>query len=123
RFSPPADGGRPENALSGTSFAVNDGPGSTGTIVVPAAERALRFWRGTPVANAGASLPFGILGYEWDEDPDNGFTPAGLLHLSSTTVSLASRLLDQGSTFGPGTATHNLTLYRAPSPNGIAPGA
>ena len=33
RFSPPADGGRPENALTGTLFMVNDG--ATTAIRVP----------------------------------------------------------------------------------------
>ena len=52
RFSPPADGGRPENALTGTSFLVNSG---TRAIEVPAAEGRMRLWRGT----AAASLPAG----------------------------------------------------------------
>ena len=37
RFSPPADGGRPENALTGTIFMVNDG--DTTAITVPAGAR------------------------------------------------------------------------------------
>src|SRR3954466_14505436 len=49
RFSPPADGGRPENALSGTMFMVN-GPGAVTEIRVPAADGNLRFWRNTSVA-------------------------------------------------------------------------
>ena len=52
RFSPPADGGRPENALTGTSFLVNSG---TRAIEIPAAEGRMRLWRGT----AAASLPTG----------------------------------------------------------------
>ena len=44
RFSPPADGGRPENALTGQSFIVNSG---TSDITVPAAYRNLRLWRNT----------------------------------------------------------------------------
>ena len=36
RFSPPADGGRPENALTGTIFTVNSG---TAAIVVPGRRR------------------------------------------------------------------------------------
>ena len=42
RFSPPADGGRPENALTGTIFSVNSG---TRALQVPAAEGRLRLWR------------------------------------------------------------------------------
>lgn len=114
RFSPPADGGRPENALIGTIFTVNDG--ATTSITVPEADGKMRFWRNTSVAalapNATATLPFGTLGYEWDEDLDNGFRPAGLIRLSTTTVNGAPILTDYGSTFGSGTATHALTLYR-----------
>ena len=79
RFSPPADGGRPENALTGTIFTVN-GPRND-SIKVPAAFRSLRFWRNTSVRNlaAGATKTFaaGTLGYEWDEDLDNGSRPPG----------------------------------------------
>ena len=39
----------------------------------------MRFWRNTSVANLApaqtATLPNGTLGYEWDEDADNGFRP------------------------------------------------
>src|SRR5438105_2358223 len=57
-------------------------------------------------------MPQGTLGYEWDEDLDNGFRPAGLTRLSATTLSVPEHLLDYGTNYGPGTATHNLTLYR-----------
>ena len=117
RFSPPADGGRPENALTGQLFTVNDG--ATTAIQVPAADGKMRFWRNTSVATlaagATATLPTGTLGYEWDEDIDNGARPAGSFRLSSTTVSGAPVLQDYGSTYGSGTARHNMTLYRAPS--------
>ena len=77
----PADGGRPENALTGTLFMVNDG--ATGAIEVPAADGKMRFWRNTTVATLAAGARprrcrTGTLGYEWDEDLDNGFRPAGL---------------------------------------------
>lgn len=115
RFSPPADGGRPENALTGTIFTVNDS-GTPYSITVPAVFGAMRFWRNTSIAqlNAGqtAALPLGTLGYEWDEDLDNGSRPAGLIQLSSTTLSVPSYLQDYGSTYAAGTATHSLTLYR-----------
>ena len=48
RFSPPADGGRPENALTGTLFMVNAG---TSAIKVPAADGKMRLWRNTSVAS------------------------------------------------------------------------
>jgi len=117
RFSPPADGGRPENSLPGTIFTVNDG--ATTSIRVPEADGKMRFWRNTGIANltAGttATLPNGTLGYEWDEDLDNGFRPGGLVHLSTTTVTGAPVLLDYGSNYGSGTAIHSLTMYRANS--------
>ncbi len=122
RFSPPADGGRPENGLTGTLFEAN-GPGDDNldlSIQVPAAYGKLRFWRNTSIANLSpgqvATLPAGTLGYEWDVDRDNGWRPAGLFDLSSTTVSLTTDyLLDYAGTYGAGTATHSMTLYRAPS--------
>ena len=117
RFSPPADGGRPENALTGQIFTVN--AGATSAIRVPAADGKMRFWRNTPIASqaAGATttLPTGTLGYEWDSDLDNGARPAGAFQLSSATVSGAPVLQDYGSTYGTGTATHNMTMYKAAS--------
>src|SRR5437762_5449939 len=63
-------------------------------------------------ATRGASL----VGYEWDEAPDNATTPPGLQRLSTTTINVSPLYLqDYGSTYGSGTATHSLTLYRAPS--------
>ncbi|MEO7143040.1 MAG: N,N-dimethylformamidase beta subunit family domain-containing protein, partial [Bryobacteraceae bacterium] len=123
RSSPPADGGRPENALTGTLFMVN-GPGDDNdgslSIQVPAADGKMRFWRNTAVASlapgATYTLPHGTLGYEWDEDVDNGSRPPGTLHLSTATHALTSDLLlDYGATYGAGTATHSMVMYRAPS--------
>lgn len=122
RFSPPADGGFPENGLTGTLFEVN-GPGTDNTnlsIKVPEADGKMRFWRNTSIANLGsgqtATLPAGTLGYEWDIDADNGFRPAGLIDLSTATYNLTTDLLlDYGGTYGAGTATHHLTIYRAAS--------
>lgn len=122
RFSPPADGGRPENSLTGQLFKVNGPGGDTlnQSIQIPAADGKMRFWRNTPVANQSAGqtwiLPPGTLGYEWDVEPDNGFRPAGLFHLSTASYTLTSDfLLDFGGTYGAGTATHHMTLYRASS--------
>ena len=47
----PADGGTPENALTGQSFLVNSG---TAGITVPSAYRQLRLWRNTAVASLAA---------------------------------------------------------------------
>jgi uncharacterized repeat protein (TIGR01451 family) len=122
-FSPPADGGRPENALTGTIFMVN-GPGSDNpgnlSIRIPAADGKMRFWRNTTIANLAsgqtATLPAGTLGYEWDEDLDNGARPAGTFDLSTAAYNMtADLLLDYGATYGAGTATHHMTMHRAPS--------
>jgi hypothetical protein len=116
---PRSDGGKPENALSGQQFEVNSG---TSEITVPARYAKLRLWRNTAVANLqpGQTLTLapevGTLGYEWDEDVDNGFRPAGEFDLSSTTVAGVQAFTDYGTTLnGNATATHHLTLYRAPS--------
>ena len=79
RFSPPADGGRPENGLTGTIFTVNGIRNDT--IMVPAdfatcgsgATRASR-----PAVGPDRRPDPRQVGYEWDEDRDNGFRPAGL---------------------------------------------
>ncbi len=122
-FSPPADGGLPENNTTGTLFMVNGtGPDNDGSqqIQVTQADGQMRFWRNTAVAKLGANqtytAPQGTLGYEWDEDIDNGFRPAGDFRLSTATYTLTSDLLlDYGATYGAGTATHHMMEYRAPS--------
>ncbi len=119
RFSPPANGGRPENALTGQLFLVNAG---TSDITVPSQYSKLRMWKSTAAATlkSGQSLTLapgaGTLGYEWDEDLDNGFRPAGEFDLSSTTVGGLQTFTDYGSRLAENqTATHHLTLYKAPS--------
>jgi hypothetical protein len=119
RFSPPGDGGNPQNSLTGQLFDVNSG--ST-DISVPGQYSKLRFWRNTRVAGLSSddstTLAAGSndLGYEWDVDADNGFRPAGLMDMSSTTYSNAEIFTDYGSMTQPNsTATHHLTLYRAAS--------
>ncbi|WP_420493468.1 DUF4082 domain-containing protein [Rhizobium leguminosarum] len=120
RLSPPAiGGGNPENSLTGQLFQVDDVGSNLQAITIPYDDANLRFWRNTNVANLQpgqtATLTKNYLGYEWDEAVDNGFDPAGLVKLSSTTVPVSTYLLDYGNTTGNGTSTHNLTLYRAPS--------
>jgi hypothetical protein len=116
RFSPPADGNRPENNMTGTIFKVNSG---TVNLQVPAADGKMRLWRNTSVATQAAggvaTLGSATVGYEWDEDADNGARPVGLIDLSTTVANNVQVLLDYGSTYGSGNATHHLTLYRAPS--------
>src|SRR4029077_7433693 len=55
RFSPPADGGRPENGVTGNIWTVNSG---TTAITVPADMAHLRFWQNTRVADltSGAAV-------------------------------------------------------------------
>ncbi|MCK1716791.1 DUF4082 domain-containing protein [Bradyrhizobium sp. 141] len=107
----------PSNELTGTLFAVNAFRYDTITIPYPMTQ--LRFWRNTSVAQTSpgqtASLVPGLLGVEWDTAPDNGFRPAGLISVSSSTVQVTGQyLLDYGNTFADGTATHNLVLHRDP---------
>lgn len=118
RFSPPNDGRRPENALTGTIFTVNGE--RSDAIRVPAADAKMRFWRNTGlellVAGSFAQLSPATLGYEWDEDLDNGFRPHGLVRLSSTRLDVTPNYIaDFGATYGKGNANHALTFYKAPS--------
>ena len=113
RFSPPGDGGRPENALSGQLSTVVRG---SAAITVPSTFAAMRFWRNTSVASLGAgqsaTLASQTLGYEWDEDLENGARPAGVMPLSLTPVSVSQYLVDFGNTVAPAIRNHSLTLYR-----------
>ena len=116
RFSPPADGGKPQNALTGQLWTVNMG---TGAITVPSNYAALRLWRNTSVATLQpgqtATLSNETLGYEWDQDIDNGFRPAGEFDLSSTTMDAPQVITDYQADITDQTVTHNLTEYRASS--------
>lgn len=114
--SPSAGAGRPENALTGSMYRSND---DDLPITVTADQGKTRLWRGTSLTSlaAGASQPLAphTVGYESNEVVDNGFSPAGLVTLSTTVGPSPQILQDFGSTVAPGTTTHNLTLYRAPS--------
>jgi hypothetical protein len=119
RFSPPADGAKPENSLTGQFFLINSG---SSELTVPYQYSKLRLWRNTAATKltSGKELTLApgtdTLGYEWDEDLDNGFRPAGEFDASSTTVSGTEAFRDYGSNVATGTtATHHLTLYKAPS--------
>jgi hypothetical protein len=116
RFSPPADGGQPENALTGQLWMVNC---CSYALQVPSADAKLRFWRNTSVAGLAAgqtaTMPGETLGYEWDSDIDNGFRPAGEIDMSSTSENVSQLLLTPNEQLGTGQATNSLTLYRAAS--------
>ena len=126
RHASPPDGGWPENQIIGTISEVNGS--RRDAIKVPAAYKDLRMWRNTAIANLGAgatyTMPTGTLGYEWDADKDNGFRPPGLIDMSSTSVTMTQAdinnnnggiFTEYGHTVQPGTAVHNITLYKAPS--------
>ena len=115
------DGSQPENALSGQIFMVDSDPQHPDPypLNVPYAMSQFRIWANTDVANLQpgqvATLE-PVLGYELDAAADNGFRPDGLVPLSSTTLSVKTLLGAYTSVSETaGTATHNLTLYRAPS--------
>lgn len=104
-----------ETTLTGQLFGP-DGTGQFGgALDVPANYGALRVWRNTSATTGEQDISPGILGYEWDVTPDDANRPAGLIKLSESTIDWNGILVDQGNQVEPGTATHNLTLYRAPS--------
>ena len=117
RFASAANGaGTPENGLTGTQYQSNF---SDLAVTVSAAEGKTRLWRNTSLtglaAGATAALAPHTIGYESDEDIDNGFRPAGLIRLSTTTGAVPEYLTDFGNTVVQGTTTHHVTLYRASS--------
>lgn len=116
RFDGTATVGEPENSLTGTAYVANsvDLP-----LQVTTEQGRLRLWRNTSVATllAGqvATLAPHTVGYESDEDLDNGYRPAGLIHLSTTVGPTPEYLRDEGRLVTPGETTHNMTMYRAAS--------
>ena len=117
RFASTAQGaGLPENGLTGTLYMSNftDLP-----VTVSSNEGQLRLWRNTSLASlapgTSQALAPHTIGYESDEDLDNGARPTGLVDLSTTTGSTPQYLQDFGNVVLPGTTTHHLTEYRAPS--------
>ncbi|MFJ5958222.1 DUF4082 domain-containing protein [Paenarthrobacter sp. NPDC092416] len=109
-------GGLPENALTGTIYMSNY---SDLPVTVNSEEGKTRLWRNTSLSSlspgSSAALAPHTVGYESDEDLDNGFRPPGLVRLSTTVGDVPQYLQDFGNTVLPGTTTHHLTLYRAPS--------
>ena len=107
-------GSQPENAVTGQIFTIN--AWRNDPLVVPGRFSRHRQWRDTEVAllhSSGRSIFLrGILGHEMDEDVDNGFRPAGLIHLSETQVDNCMYIMDFGSTYDSGSALHHLTMYK-----------
>ncbi|AWB91440.1 DUF4082 domain-containing protein [Aeromicrobium chenweiae] len=117
RFASKLSGaGRPENGLTGTLYMSND---TDLPVTVSADEAKLRLWRGTSLrslaAGASAQLAPHTVGYESNEDLDNGARPPGLIRLSTTTGPAPQYLQDFGNDVAEGTTTHHLTMYRAAS--------
>ncbi|GAA1935188.1 hypothetical protein GCM10009797_30720 [Nocardioides hwasunensis] len=117
RYAPASQGGgRPENALIGTMYQANY---SDLPVTVSADEGKYRLWRNTSLASLAAgqtrALAPHTVGYESNEVVDNGLGPDGLVRLSTTVGPTPEYLRDYGNTVTPGTTTHNLTLYKAPS--------
>src|SRR5204863_3950977 len=110
---------RPENGLSGTIYMNDRTSADLGVpLTVSAADGKLRFWRNTSVASLTgsqtASLGQFTVGYEVDEDLDNGSRPAGLMTMSATTFSTPEHIVSPwGTDVGPGTGNHKVSLYRA----------
>ncbi|MFJ5958507.1 DUF4082 domain-containing protein [Paenarthrobacter sp. NPDC092416] len=117
RFASQANGGGlPENAVTGTIYMSNH---SDLPVTVTAEEGKTRLWRNTSLtslpAGSSAALAAHTVGYESNEDLDNGFRPAGLIRLSTTVGAVPQYLQDFGNTVAPGSTTHHVTLYRAAS--------
>lgn len=116
RFASQANGaGLPENALTGTMYMSNftDLP-----ITVTQSQGKMRLWKNTGLSSmlsSSTALAAHTIGYESDEVKDNGFSPAGLIRLSTTTGPSPQYLQDFGQQVAAGTTTHSITLYRAAS--------
>ncbi|MEU4695277.1 DUF4082 domain-containing protein [Actinoplanes sp. NPDC023714] len=108
--------GNPENGLTGTVYMSNH---NELPLTVPGRMAGLRLWNNTAAedlsANGSISFTENTVGYESDEDLDNGFRPAGLIRLSETTGPTPEYLRDFGNTVSAGTTTHHMTLYKADS--------
>ncbi|MFF2271652.1 DUF4082 domain-containing protein [Agromyces sp. NPDC058136] len=116
-YAPASAGGNsPENSLIGTMYMVNH---DDLAVTVSAAEGKNRLWRNTSLAslpaNGSAALAPHTVGYESNEDVDNGRRPPGLIRLSTTVGDVPEYLEDFGNTVSPGRTEHHLTLYRAAS--------
>lgn len=112
----------PENAITGQRFMVNSYRNDS--LIVPAADSKLRFWRHTNVFKAphgkqhSASRfyrsPAGVLGYELDGYVEDLFRPPGMITLSHTSLHINNSLVQEyGAAYrGSGSMTHRITMYR-----------
>ncbi|MFI2487801.1 DUF4082 domain-containing protein [Promicromonospora kroppenstedtii] len=111
-----AGAGRPENELIGTLYTTNY---SDLPVTVPAEEGDLRIWRNTGLdalpAGTSQALADHTVGYESNEDLDNGSRPPGLIRMSKTVGEVPEYLQDFGNVVAAGTTTHTITMYKAAS--------
>ena len=116
RYAPRSKGGGlVENGLTGTAYMSNF---SDLPLTVTREEGRLRLWRNTTLASmstAQTALAQSTVGYESDEDLDNGERPPGLVRLSTTVGDVPQYLNDFGNDVTPGRTEHHLTMYRAAS--------
>lgn len=117
RFADASHGGHsPENALTGTMYMVNH---NDLAVTVNAEEGKTRLWRHTNLTSLASDVTVALaphtVGYESNEDIDNGFRPAGLIRLSTTNGPTPQYLTDYGNTVVEGTTEHHVTLYKAAS--------
>ncbi|WP_209305577.1 DUF4082 domain-containing protein [Microbacterium sp. dk485] len=117
RFAAAENGGAsPENALIGTMYMVNH---DDLALTVAGEQGGFRLWRYTGLDDLDedetAPLAPHTVGYESNEDIDNGHRPPGLIRLSTTIGPTPQYLTDYGNTLVEGTTRHHVTLYRAAS--------
>ena len=116
RFATKVQGGDdPENSLTGQLFMtqLSDDP-----VNVTADQGKFRLWANTglnSMTGASTDVADHLIGYEADEDVDNGFRQSGLLWLSTTSYAAPQRYVDYGTNVAPGQSTNHMTLYRAAS--------
>ena len=119
RFSPPADGGRPENALTGTIFTVNgprdgldQGPGRDRQAALLAQHDRRHARRGRPATLASRHARLRVGRGPRQRLPARRADPA----VDTTVRRHAGQApATTARPIGTGTATHTLTLYRAPA--------
>lgn len=110
----------PENALTGTFYWVDyDRKTPVHSLVVTSDYADMPIWRNTAVSalQPGQSISYPeLIGYEWDVVASNGFNPATLITMSSTSIQSDAVLQDQyAKVLSLDTATHSITLYKAES--------
>jgi len=107
----------PENALLGQQF-VGQNTGQSFPLKVTADQASDRLWRYTGLdkmaPGATATIGHTIVGWEWDSRVSNGAEPAGVKTLGGSPVT-GDILQDAGKVFSPGSATANITKYKAAS--------